>query len=184
VSGLDELSVSRRLTAKRALLLGLMTADSGSFQSNAAATRLEVARAVMLGAGAHVPQYLPYSPSFTDVEGDSNAIFVESVTHSPKGDLMGTSGSQFNPHASADRLTVAIAVVKALGLDSDAQAAGAGDPGLSDWNAIPAAARGYVSVAVTHGLMGANSSSCFRPFDSITRGELATAAIALQQAAR
>ncbi|HVG17576.1 MAG TPA: S-layer homology domain-containing protein, partial [Blastocatellia bacterium] len=185
VSGLDELSLSQRLAAKRALRTGLITASSNTFQSVAPATRLEVARAVMLGAGARVPQYLPYSPSFTDVPNDdSNAIFVESVTHSPNGDLMGTSGSEFNPQASADRLTAAIAIVKALGLDSDAQAAGAVNPGLADWNTIPAAARGYVSLAITRGLVSGNSSGYFRPFDSITRGELATAAIALQQAAR
>jgi serine protease AprX len=184
VSGLDELSVSQQLAARRVLLTGLMTVGSGSFQSSAAATRLEVARAVMLGAGAHVPQYLPYSPSFTDVQGDSNSIFVESVTHSPNGDLMGTSGPEFNPQASADRLTVAVAMVKALGLDPDAQAACADNPGLADWNAIPTTARGHVSVAIARGLMRANSSSSFRPFDSITRGELATASVALQRAAR
>ena len=184
VSGLDQLTVSQRLAAKRALLAGLMTASSGDFRSSGAATRLEVARAVMLGAGARVPQYLPYSPSFTDVPDNSNAIFVESVTHSPNGDLMGTSGSEFNPQASADRLTAATAIIKALGLDSDAQAAGVINPGVSDWNTIPAAARGYVSLVITRGLMSANSSGCFRPFDSITRGELAAAAVALQQAAR
>jgi serine protease AprX len=184
VSGLDQLSQSKQLAAKRALLTGLMVARSNAFDSDVAATRLEVARAVMLGAGAHVPQYLPYSPSFTDVPSDSNAIFVESVTHSPNGDLMRTSGAQFNPQASADRLTTAIAIVKALGLDSDAQAADSSNPGIADWDAIPATARGYVKVATTRGLMSTNLSSYFRPFDSITRGELAAAAVALQQAAR
>ena len=184
VSGLDRLSPSQQSAAKRALLTGLMTVNSSAFDSNAPATRLELARALMLGAGARVPQYLPYSPSFTDVSSDANAIFIESVTNSPYGDLMGTVGAQFNPRAQADRLTTAIGIVKALGLSSDAQAAASSNPGLADWDAIPLAARGYVSVAITRGLISASSSGYFRPSDSITRAELAAAAVALQKAAR
>jgi serine protease AprX len=184
VEGIDQLPAAQRLVAKRALMTGLITSRTGGFEAASSATRLELARAVMLAAGARVPQYLPYSPSFTDVPGDSNAIFVESVKHSPKGDLMNTTGSEFSPQASADRLTTAIAMVKAMGFDQEAQAASSSNPGLADWDAIPAFGRGYVSVAITRGWMSANSSGYFRPLDSITRAELATAAVALQQAAR
>jgi len=183
LTGLGGLSSRDRATATRALRTGLITDRSGDFAASATATRLEVARAVMLGAGARVPQYLPDSPSFSDEPGDGSAIFIESVTHSPFGDLMGTVGTLFNPQAQTNRAAVAVAIVKALGLDQEAQAASLNNPGLADWNLIPAALRGYVSVAVSRSLMGA-ASGYFRPLDSITRLDLAIASVALQQAAR
>jgi serine protease AprX len=184
ITGINTLSLSGQQAARRALRLGLMTTVGSDFAGSAQATRLDVARALMLGAGAHVPQYLPYSPTFSDVTADADAIFVESVVHSPHGNLMGATGSAFNPQASIDRLTVAVAVVKALGLDAEAQAAGSTNPGYTDWSAIPEWARGYVAVVAARNLMSADASGRFRPFDSITRVELAATAVALQQAAR
>jgi len=183
VTGLDGLSTSDRAAASRALRTGLMAAQSGDFAGSASATRLDVARAVMLAAGVRVPQYLPDSPTFTDEPSDDSVIFIESVAHSPYGDLMGTTGKTFNPQAQIDRATVAVAMVKALGLDQEAQAASATNPGLLDWNSISPGARGYVSVAVSRGLVSA-TFGYFRPQDLMTRVELAAAAIALQQAAR
>jgi serine protease AprX len=184
VDGLDQLSTVDRAAATRALRTGLMSAVSGSFAGSSCATRLDLARALTLGAGSRVPQYLPDSPSFSDEPRDFNAIFIESVSRSPFGDLMGTTGSTFNPQARIDRTSVAVALVKALGLDQEAQAAAVANPGLSDWNLIPAQVRGYVSVAISHNLMRASSSGYFRPTDSITRLDLAAAAVALQQATR
>ena len=183
VAGLDQLSVTDQQAALRALRCGLMTANDDGFAPSAQATRLQVARALMLGANTHVPQFLPYSPTYTDVSG-TNAIFVESVAHSPYGDLMNTCGMRFNPNGQADRLTVAIALVKALGLDADAAGARTTNPGLVDWSAIPFAVRGYVSLAVTHGLMSANAAGQFRPADGLTQLELARASFALLQATR
>jgi hypothetical protein len=137
----------------------------------------------MLGANTRVPQFLPYTPTYTDVSGTS-ALFVESVAHSPAGDLLNTDGSRFNPNAQIDRLTVAIALIKAMGLDADAQSASAANPGLLDWTGIPVAARGYVSVAVTRGLMAPTVAGYFRPSDPITRLDLAKATVALSQATR
>ena len=137
----------------------------------------------MLGAGARIPQYLPYSPTYSDVSG-TNALFAESIAHSPGGDLLNTSGAQFNPNAQVTRLTLAIALVKALGFDAEAQASGLLNPGLLDWLGIPQLARGYVSVAISKGLMSANALGLFRPTDSLTRLELARASVALLQAAR
>jgi serine protease AprX len=171
---------------KRALRKGLVTANSGgnSFAGDSPSTRLELARAVMLGAGARVPQYLPYSPTFSDVLPDANSVFVESTVHSPRGNLMGDTGSQFNPAGHAERLVAAIAMVKAAGLADEARAASTTNPGLSDWESIPLAARGYVAVALAKGLMGARSGGYFRPFDALTRAELAVAAVALLEKAR
>jgi hypothetical protein len=183
LTGLDQLSSSDRAAATRALRTGLLSSVSGSFAAGSFATRLDLARALMLGSGARIPQFLSDSPSFSDEPRDSSAIFVESVTHSPFGDLMGTAGSTFNPQSRIDRASVAVALVKALALDQEAQTASVNNPGLADWNLIPAQVRGYVSVAVTHNLMRA-PSGYFRPLDSITRLDLAGAAVALQQVTR
>jgi hypothetical protein len=182
ISGLNQITTSDRAIAKRAVRTGLLSTPSGDFAGGSFANRSDVARALMLGAGAHIPQYLPDMPSFTDTSS-ATAVFVESVTHSPFGDLLGSTGSRFYPQSSVSRMTVAIALIKALGLDADAQASAGINPGLVDWNQIPTEARGYVSLAVSRNLMR-TSSARFRPFDSITRLELAISSVALQQATR
>jgi len=183
IDGIASLSSSDRAAATRALRTGLLTDIAGSFAGTNPATRLEVARALMLAGGSRIPQYWPDAPSFVDEPADNSAIFVESVSHSPFGDLMSSAGSNFNPQSAADRTTVAIGLVKALGLDQAAQAASTTNPGLYDWNLIPVTARGYVSVAVSNGLMSA-INGYFKPADAITRTQLAVAAVALQKAAR
>jgi hypothetical protein len=185
LSDTGQLSSSDQQAIKRALRAGLVTAQSsGGFGVNVAATRLDLARAVMLGAGALVPQFLPASASFLDVPAGDNAVFVESVVNSPYGNLLGATGLYFNPQSAADRMTVAKAVVRALGLEALAQASGSTNPGIADWNLVPQSARGYVAVAVTRNLMNTGATGTFRPFDSITRAELARTASALQKAAR
>ena len=183
VSDISQLSVADQQTIKRALRTGLVVSRSGGFSPNATVTRLDVARAVMLGAGALVPQYLPWSSTFADVPADDNSVFVESVVNSPSGNLMGATGLYFNPQSACDRLTVAIAVVKAFGLESPAQAWAGQNPGLADWPMIPDSARGYVAVALSRNLITPRPNG-FRPFDSMTRAELAWTATALQQATR
>jgi serine protease AprX len=182
LSDIGQLSGADQQAIKRALRTGLVTARSGGFGGNATVTRLDVARAVMLGANALVPQYLPASPTFADVPFDENAVFVESVANSPRGNLMGANGLYFNPQAACDRLTVATAVVKALGLEQIAQSWSGTNPGVLDWALVPLAARGYVAVALSRNLIRPRES--FRLFDSMTRAELAWTASALQQAAR
>jgi serine protease AprX len=184
LSDIAQMPTADQQTIKRAVQCGLITTLSGNFAGGASATRLDVARALMLGAGALIPQYLPASPTFADVPADSNAVFIESVTNAPQGNIMGITGSHFNPQASVDRLTMAIAVVKALGLDSLAQNSNLINPGIADWYMMPLSSRGYVAVAVSRNLMSVGSAGTFRPFDQITRTELSCTATALQKAAR
>ncbi|HLG16994.1 MAG TPA: S8 family serine peptidase [Blastocatellia bacterium] len=184
LTDINELSASDQRAIKRALRTGLVTGAAGGFSPTGFATRTELARAVMLGGGARVPQYLPGSPSFADLPGDDSAIFIESVVNSPSGNLMGASGLYFSPQSPADRVTTAISVVRTLGLEALAQASAAANPGISDWSLVPDSARGYVAVAVSRGLMRTGTTGSFRPFDSLTRAELAWTATALQQAAR
>jgi len=184
LSDIGQLPAADQQAIKRALRTGLVTARSGGFGANATVTRLDVARAVMLGSGALVPQYLPASPSFVDVPADDNAVFVESVVNSPSGNLMPATGLYFNPQNACDRLTVAIAVVKVLGLEQMAQAWTGTNPGFADWALVPAYARGYVAVALSRNLIRITVTGTFRLFDSMTRSELAWTASTLQQTAR
>lgn len=183
LTDISQRSPAERRSIKCALRTGALAAFPDGFAPELPASRLDVARAVMLSAGAGVPQYLPPSPSFTDVPLDDSAIFVESVMNSPSGALMEAQGLSFNPGGPADRLTVAVAVVKSLGLESQAQAAALSNPGIADWDLIPATLRGYVAFAVMRNLMNKGVTANFRPFDSITRVELACAASALRQVA-
>ena len=183
LSDISQLSYADQQAIKRALRSGLLLPRSGNFGVNAPVSRLDVARAVMLAAGALAPQYLPVSPTFADVPADDNAVFVESVVNSPNGNLMGATECYFNPQGACDRLTVAKAVVRALGLDSLARTWNGTNPGISDWSSIPESARGYVAVALSRNLIRLRGAG-LRPFDSMTRSELAWTAAALQAAAR
>ena len=182
LSDIGQLPVADQQAIKRALRTGSLAARSGGFGSNATVTRLDVARAIMLGAGAFVPQYLPGSPSFADVPADDTAVFVESVANSPRGNLMNAAGLYFNPQSASDRLTVAIAAVKVLGLEQLAQTWAGTNPGIADWLLVPESARGYIAVALSRNLIKPRGAGGFRIFDSMTRAELAWTASALQAA--
>ena len=184
LSDIGQLPAADQQAIKRALRTGLVTARSGGFGVNATVTRLDVARAVMLGSGALVPQYLPASPSFLDVPANDNAVFVESIVSSPSGNLMPVTGLYFNPQNACDRLTVAIAVVKVLGLEQMAQSWTGTNPGFADWALVPAYARGYAAVALSRNLIRITVSGTFRLFDPMTRSELAWTASTLQQTTR
>jgi hypothetical protein len=183
IRDLDVLASEERRSAVRALRSGLLDASQSRFDPNRVATRIEAARAVMLGAGARVPQYLPYSPTYLDVQNGADAIFVESCARSPRGNLFAATGTHFNPQGQLDRLTLAVALSKTAASEQEAQSAGLSNPGLDDWGSIPGWARGYVAIALSRGLMTARSGG-FRPFDYVTRVELAGSAVALQQATR
>ena len=184
ISGLNQLQTSDQDAVWRSLRTGILTSQGSSFSATSSATRLEVARALMLASGARVPQHLPYTPSFIDVGDDANAVFVESVVHSPRGNLLEATGSNFYPQSHVNRMTAAKALVKAAGLEQEAMSATWSNPGISDWSTVPINMRGYVSVAVSRNLVGLSGTRYFRPYDSITRAELATSVISLQEAAR
>ncbi len=75
--------------------------------------------------------------------------------------MMTSSGTSFNPGASATRLDIAVALVKALGHDAKAQAL-AGQPVTApdgtpviDNGQIPDALKGYVQIAINDGMFEA-----------------------------
>jgi serine protease AprX len=168
---------------KRALRSGLMELGSGEFATSQA-TRIEVARALALGGGARVPLYLPYTPSFVDLPTDGSGVFVESLARSQRGNVLGATGTNFYPQAVVDRVAVAVAVVRMLGLEQEAQSSVLAPGDVTDLNAIPESARGFVAVALRQRLMKLDETGSFRPINPITRGELAWTSVALQQATR
>jgi serine protease AprX len=174
------LTAAQRDSVLRALRTFVMTPVGQNFRPAAAASRLELAAALV--QGARVPQYVPAAPSFRDVRDLSSMLFVESCQHSPRGALFPDAqpGGQFSPNAQVDRLTAAVALVRAAGLDAEAQAKS--DDlllWLGDASRVPSNLRGYVSVAHSQGLLPA-SGNLFRPQAALTRLELAQSMAAMQ----
>lgn len=148
------------------------------FKAESNATRADVAMALV--AGAQVPQYLAAQPLYQDVTDSVTRLFVESVQTAPNGSLFpDATGSQFKPNQAVTRITAAVALVRAAGLRSEAEARAGAPLALLDAGMIPNELRGYVSVAIAQGLM--HSDALFRPLSPLTRGELAQAIALLEK---
>lgn len=184
------------------------TFADNSFQPDSAATRGDFARALALNTPLR--QSVGASAKFTDVSGDLEAI-AEAVAangstlrdwnFAPTG-MMTASGSSFNPSGTITRTDLAVAFVKSLGLDAQAQA-GAGQP-ITDPTSgqtvienaqIPAALHGYVQIAINKGFLEVYQASVqqtpngivampgprVEPNGTVSRGALASKLIVFQQ---
>jgi serine protease AprX len=165
-AGLDAFTLDNIRQAIRAL--AMWPDANGYFRPAAAVTRAELAQSVV--TGARVPQYVPNTPSFTDVHDATTSDFAEAARtlffDAPRG-------GQFRPDDRASRLTAAVVLVRAAGFQQEADSkAGAWLP-YTDVGDIPPAWRGYVQVAVARGLMGAGTQ--FNPSGAFTRADLARA---------
>ena len=85
------------------------------------------------------------------------------------------AGGAFQPDATVDRLTAAVALVRAAGLGQQAET-GTYTLTYLDAGSIPASLRGYVAVAVQNGLIKSNSTY-FSPQGNFTRMDLAHALV-------
>lgn len=144
-------------------------------------SRSDLATALVLGA--RVPQYAPGAPTYSDVQSGVTMSFVESAQSSPTGSLFvdATPGGRFRPGDNVTRLAAAVAMVRAAGLRSEAEAKLTAPLQFLDASTIPYELRGYVSVAVSSGLLV--SDSYFRPQNPVTRAELAHAMAVIQNRA-
>ena len=79
----------------------------------------------------------------------------------------------FQPDGAVDRLTAAIALVRAAGLRQQAES-GTYTLTFTDVASIPASLRGYVAVAAQNGLLKTNGTT-FNPQGSFTRLDLSHA---------
>lgn len=143
------------------------------FRAEFGVSRLDLATALVLCA--RVPQYMPGQSNYVDVRDPATRFFVESAQASPTGSLFvdASKGGQFRPNDGTTRLAAAVALVRAAGLRSDAEAKAGTPLPFLDNAAIPSALKGYVAVAVSQGLLQADTN--FRPQAVLSRADLAHA---------
>ncbi len=170
LGGLDQASVSEIYQNFRGLV---MWPVGPHFRPGFGITRADLATALVLGG--RVPQYLPGQPNYTDVRDKATMLFVESAQAAPSGALFPSTnpGGAFLPDGAVDRLTAAIALVRAAGLRQQAES-GTYTLAYLDAASIPASLRGYVGLAVQNGLIK-TSGSRFNPQGSFTRLDLSHA---------
>lgn len=180
LSDVSDLGASSRSEIYQALRTFVMSSYGNRFRPGFGVKRAELAAALV--KSGLVPQYLPAQPRFTDVRDASTMLFVESAQSAPTGALFtdATSGGQFRPDDFATRLAAAIALVRAAGLQAEANAAATQPLILNDVNDIPSSLRGYVSVALSHKLLTVDGGN-FRAQSSLTRAELAHAIIIISR---
>jgi serine protease AprX len=170
VASLDNSSLSEIYQDFRSLTMWQV---GRNFRPSAAVSRANLAMALVLGG--RVPQYLPGQSSYADVRDRATMLFVESAQASPNGALFpgATAGGNFNSDGAVDRLTAAVALVRAAGLRQQAES-GSYALTYTDAASIPSSLRGYVAVAVQNGLIS-TSGTTFNPQASFTRLDLAHA---------
>ena len=186
------------------------TQTDGLFHPAAALTRGDFARTLVFNTALR--QSLADAPLFTDATGSPEAL-AEAVTASgstlrdfdftPTG-MIAASAPTFSAAAPVGRLDVAVALVKALGVDASALAKAGTDVTvtsqgqtlvMTDESGIPAALRGYAQIALDRGILTAFISSvqgptdpqphpvaAFQPASPMTRSDLAFAVDHFRQA--
>jgi serine protease AprX len=144
--------------------------SDGLFHPGSAVTRGDFAQVLVFNTALR--QSLADSPLYTDVSGSLEAV-AEAVTadgstlrdydFTPTG-MMAAHGASFAASNTITRTDLAVALVKALGLDAAAQAKAGTDVTatyhgqtvvVSDEAGIPAALRGYVQIALDRGILNA-----------------------------
>ena len=165
VADIGGLTAEQQRQIRQAVLYRAMDLFSdGTFRPDVTITREDFAR--LLVTNTPLRQSLGATPKFSDVSGDLAAI-AEAVTakgstlrdwnFGPQG-LMNYSGNSFNPSSTIGRIDLAVAFVRALGLDAEAKALAnsnvtSGGQTVTDNAQIPADLRGYVQIAIDKGFL-------------------------------
>ena len=178
LTGLDQ---SLRTDIYQSLRTYTMFPLGSKFRSDFSVARVDLAKALVLGG--RVPQYMPRQPSYSDDRDATMMPFVESAQAAPGGPLFINTNvnGRFRPYDSVDRLTAAVALVRAAGLRAQAESQSNAPLAVLDVLSIPTNLRGYVSLAVSKGLLSTGNS--FYPQRPLSRGELAHAMATLQKLA-
>ncbi len=154
----------------------------GNFYPDQNVTREDFAEHLYLNTPLR--QRLAASPLFTDAPSSPRGI-IEAVTangstlrdwnFAPAGMMSAVANKAFKPALEITRLDLALALVRALGLDAEAQARAGSDVTvtyngqtltLADNADIPAAQRGYVQFALDKGILQAYFSLEQGPFET------------------
>ncbi|MCI0390694.1 MAG: S8 family serine peptidase [Acidobacteria bacterium] len=143
-----------------------------NFRPQFTVSRSDLAGALVLGG--RVPQYIAGQQRYSDVPDVPTRLIVESVQAASPLFPDASPGGQFRPDDRANRLTAAIALVRAAGLQAEAEAQMNASLPVSDAGSIPAQWRGYVAVALSRGLITPDGGA-FRPSQALKRIELAHA---------
>ncbi|MFL6546845.1 MAG: S8 family serine peptidase, partial [Candidatus Udaeobacter sp.] len=153
----------------------VMSPIGSRFRPDFTVSRADLAETLVRGGCA--PQYLPSVSHYPDVRDTATRLFAESVQAAPNGPFIYNSvyGEPFRPDDRLDRLTAAVALVRAAGLRSEAEAKSGMALSYLDTLNVPSQLRGYVATAISHGLLSADT--LFRPQSALTRGELAHAMV-------
>ncbi|HLL16652.1 MAG TPA: S8 family serine peptidase [Pyrinomonadaceae bacterium] len=181
VKDISSLGTAERAAVYQNIRSFVMSPTGQKFRPAQAVTRGELAEALVLGG--RVPQYVPAAASYRDVRSAATMLFVESVQNAPQGALFldVERGGSFSPNDATNRLTAAVALVRAAGLQAEAESAQSLPlTMLFDASLVPSALRGYVRVAISRGLLTTVNSN-FRPQAPLTRLELAQAMVAMQK---
>jgi hypothetical protein len=172
VSDIGGLSGSAQADIYQVMRTYEMSAYGRNFRPGFGVSRGDLASALVLAGRA--PQYLAAQPAYADSRDAVTRIFVESVQNAPSGAFFSdvTAGGNFRPFDRVDRLTAAVVLVRAAGFGSEVSSA---QPlTIMDASAVPSSLRGYVSVAISHGLL-TPSGALFNPQAALTRADLAHA---------
>jgi hypothetical protein len=172
VSDLSGLNNSSQADIYSALRTFVMSSYGRRFRPGFAVSRTDLAAALVLAGRA--PQYMSAQQGYADVRDGTTRSFVESVQNAPGGAFFmdATAGGNFRPFDRVDRVTAAVVLVRAAGLTSEVSTAA--PVTALDASTIPSNMRGYVSVALAHGLLTQNGS-LFNPQGALTRVDLAHA---------
>jgi serine protease AprX len=174
IGSLDSASASEIYQNFRGLV---MSPIGQRFRPTFGVTRADFAATLV--TGGRVPQYLPAQSNYADVRDRATMLFVESAQASPNGALFPSiiAGGNFQPDVTVDRLTAAVALVRAAGLRQQAET-GTYTLTYTDAATIPMSLRGYVAVAVQNGLIKTTGTT-FNPQGSFTRMDLSHAMVRL-----
>lgn len=154
---------------------------TGEFQPDARVTRLDFAqhltyntplRQTALATRRYLDVPAALAPTVDSVTAKGSTL--RDYTFTPQGMMAGTTATTFGPDGLLKRIELAVALVRALGLDVEAQAlagqnvtaSGNGQTlVLADNAEIPAALRGYVQIALDRQLLQAFFALEQGPFD-------------------
>ena len=175
---LEGLSPNQRAEIYQTLRSFVMWPLGNQFRPELGVSRWELALVLLLGG--RVPQYLPAQPNYQDANDAATQLPVESVQAAPGGKLFPDAepGGRFKPNERANRLSAAIALVRAAGLRGEAESSANLPLPITDAAQVPPALRGYISVALKRGLLTAEGA-LFRPYEALQRVELAHAWLTL-----
>jgi hypothetical protein len=150
--------------------------SDGTFQPQNTVTRIEAITAAVRLMGlrdtAESSAKMQTQLNFKDAS-QVPSWAIGYVATAVENNLFGESDSQVNPNQAANRIWATTLLVKALGLQSEAEAKMNVKLSFTDANKIPAGAVGYVEIAIEKGLVNGFEDNTFRPNQEVTRAEIA-----------